>query len=104
QARLFTSSTRREVLQQVEAAHARAASDEALLRTQETREASARENLRLLEEEYRAGIATNLEVLVAQTALDNARLDLDRQRLLTLLDRVELDVAMGRVLPGESPP
>ncbi len=99
QARLLVSATRRDVLQQVEAAHARAASDEEILRTQETREASARENLRLLEEEYRAGIATNLEVLVAQTALDNARLDLDRQRLLTRLDRVELEVAMGRVSP-----
>ncbi|MCI0587114.1 MAG: TolC family protein [Planctomycetes bacterium] len=99
QSRLLVSSTRRSVAEEVEATHARVSRDEEILRTQETRERSARENLRLLEEENRAGIATNLEVLVAQTALDNARLDLDRQRLLTRLDRVELDVAMGRVSP-----
>ncbi|HET6201624.1 MAG TPA: TolC family protein [Planctomycetota bacterium] len=99
EAELALSAARRRVVEEVESAGARAAAGGELLATYETNVRAARENLRLLEEEYRAGIATNLEVLVAETGLDAALLNLERQRLQNGLDRVELEVALGRVAP-----
>jgi len=72
----------------------------AQLETIETRLTYADENYRLIQEEYRAGLATNLEVIAAQNQYLSARLDLDRQRYQTKLDWVNLRVAQGLLPPG----
>jgi len=95
-ARLFQSDALRAVVQDVESALARAAADEELLANFERNVQIATENLGLLREEYSHGIATNLEVLTAQNVLQQAQLDLERQRLDERLDRVELELAIGR--------
>ena len=56
----------------------------------------ARENLALLQEEYRQGLATNLEVFTAQILLQDAAVNLERQEYQSRLDRIELLIAMGR--------
>src|SRR6185503_8025782 len=76
----------------------------AQLKTIETRLNYADENYRLIQEEYRAGLATNLEVIAAQNQFLSARLDLDRQRYQTKLDWVNLRVAQGLLPPGGSIP
>jgi outer membrane protein TolC len=96
QSRLAESATLRAVVQDVESILARVATDAALLATFETNAALARENVGLLIEEYANGVATNLEVLTAQNVLQNAQLDVERQRLLNRLDEVELSIALGR--------
>jgi outer membrane protein len=95
-ARLAASSTLRDVVQDVESALARAAADAELLATFERNVQIATENVTLLREEYAHGVATNLEVLTAQNVLQQAQIDLERQRLETRLDRVELSIALGR--------
>src|SRR5262249_2194339 len=74
-------------------------SDQAQLRTLEISVASADENYNLVREEYRSGLATNLEVFAAQNQLLSARLDLERQKYQVGLDRAALALAQG-VLPG----
>jgi outer membrane protein TolC len=95
-ARLFQSDSLRAIVQDVESALARASADAELLATLERNVQIATENLGLLREEYANGIATNLEVLVAQNVLQQAQLDVERQRLVDRLDHVELDIAVGR--------
>jgi len=95
-ARLFQSDALRAIVQDVESALARASADAELLATFERNVQIATENLGLLREEYAHGIATNLEVLTAQNVLQQAQLDVERQRLVDRLDRVELDIAVGR--------
>lgn len=75
----------------------------AQLKTDETRLSYADENYRLIREEYREGLATNLEVITAQNQYLSARLDLDRQRYQNKLDWVGLRVAQG-LLPDASVP
>ena len=95
-ARLAESGTLRSVVQDVESTLASAAAGAELLGTFERNVQIATENLALLREEYAHGIATNLEVLTAQNNLQAAQLELERQRLLNRLDRVELSLALGR--------
>lgn len=95
-ARLAESSALREVVSDVEGALARIAHDDELLATAEQNVKIATENLALLEEEFARGIATNLEVLTAQNNLQESRLALERQRLVSRLDRVDLALALGR--------
>lgn|GEM_PF-1270629 len=71
----------------------------ALIKTIETRLAYTDENYRLIQEEYRAGLATNLEVIAAQNQFLSARLDLDRQSFQNKLEWIGLRVAQG-LLPG----
>jgi len=78
-------------------------SDLAQLKTIEARLSYADENFRLIQEEYRAGLATNLEVIAAQNQFLSARLDLDRQRYQNKLDWVGLRVAQG-LLPAAPVP
>lgn len=70
-------------------------SDELLLATHRSRVASADENFRLAQEEYRAGLATNLEVVTAQNQLLSARLDQDSQTYQVKFDTIALEVAQG---------
>jgi outer membrane protein TolC len=95
-ARLAESATLRGVVQDVESVLARASGDAALLETSRRTVEIATENLRLLRDEFAQGVATNLEVLTAQNVLQQAQLDLERQRLAADLDRVELSLALGR--------
>ena len=95
-ARLAESSALRDVVTDVEGALARIAHDDELLATAERNVKIATENLGLLEQEFANGIATNLEVLTAQNNLQESRLALERQRLVSRLDRVDLALALGR--------
>jgi len=61
-----------------------------------TNERFARENLALLQEEYRQGLATNLEVFTAQILHQDAAVALERQEVQSRLDRIELFLAVGR--------
>jgi outer membrane protein len=79
-------------------------SDAAQLRTLEVGVASAEENDRLVREEYRAGLATNLEVITGQNQLLSARLDWERQRYQVKLDWVALQLAQGRLVPESDVP
>jgi outer membrane protein len=72
-------------------------SDLARRRTLETSVASADENYRLVSEEYRGGLSTNLEVITAQNLLLSSRLNLQRQRYQVKLDWVALRIARGEL-------
>jgi len=74
-------------------------SDRAQLETLEKSVASADENDRLVREEYRSGLATNLEVITGHNQLLSARLDLERQKYQVKLDWIALKLAQG-LLPG----
>jgi outer membrane protein TolC len=65
-----------------------------------TREAVrlATEDLRVLQARYRAGIATILDVLTAQTALIQAELDLVSARFTYQVARASLEALLGRDL------
>jgi outer membrane protein len=89
----------RQVALEVETAWRTLQSDLARLRTLETSLASAEENYRLVEEEYRGGLATNLEVIAAQNLLLSTRLQRERQRYQVKLDAVALDLARGVMEP-----
>ncbi len=99
-ARLAESGALRDVVSDVESALARIAHDDELLATAERNVKIATENLALLGEEFANGIASNLEVLTAQNNLQEARLSLERQRLVSRLDRVDLALALGRKETG----
>ena len=81
QARLLAQGLRRQIDVEVETAYLDMKASDALLKTLEAGFKAAEENYRLIQEEYRQGIGTNLEVLTAYTFFENARLDLDRERL-----------------------
>ncbi len=95
-ARIAESATLRSIVLDIDALLVRGAAGEELLASFEKSARVAKENLSLLEEEYRQGIATNLEVLTAQNVLQQAQLDVENQRLTNRLDRAELLIAIGR--------
>ena len=72
-------------------------SDLARLRTLESSVASADESYRLVQEEYRAGLATNLEVITAHNLFLSSSLERERQRYQVKLDWVALELARGRL-------
>jgi outer membrane protein TolC len=57
---------------------------------------SAAEARRVIAERFSAGVATNMDVLDAQTALLQAELDLTRARASAELARARLQRALGR--------
>ena len=75
-------------------------SDLAQVKTLETSVTSADENHRLVREEYRSGLATNLEVITGQNQLLSARLELERQRYQVKLDWIALRLAQGLLPAG----
>jgi outer membrane protein TolC len=95
-AALDRSRVLRAVVEDVDAAlvHLRAGVER--LESLRTNERFARENLLLLQEEYRQGLATNLEVFTAQIQLQEAAVGLDRQQIRSRLDRLEVFLAVGR--------
>jgi outer membrane protein TolC len=104
QAELRREELEREIRQEVRAAALLVSTDAGLLRTAEARVASADENLRLVSEEYRNDLATNLEVYSAQNQLLAGRLELDRQRNQLKLDWLALRTAQGLLPAGEPLP
>jgi outer membrane protein TolC len=65
-----------------------------------TREAVrlGREELRVIQARYRAGIATILDVLTSQTALTQAELDLVSAQFTYQVARASLEALLGRAL------
>ena len=57
---------------------------------------SAAEARRVIAERFSSGVATNMDVLDAQTALLQAELDLTRARASAELARARLQKALGR--------
>lgn len=70
-------------------------SDRGELRTLEDAVVAAREAHEIALEEYRAGLATNLEVLTAQQQLLDQALALERQRIHVKLSWIALRLALG---------
>jgi outer membrane protein len=96
QSRLLARSLGRQVDVEVETAYLDLKASDALLRTLEAGLRSADENYRLIQEEYRRGIGTNLEVMTAYSFLENARLDLDREHLGRKVLWLRLRTAVGK--------
>lgn len=74
-------------------------SDQELLVTLDTRRRTSEDNYSQVVSEYRQGIAgvSNLEVLVAQNQSLSAQLELERQRVQSRLDWIQLENARGRI-------
>lgn len=96
QARLRLATRLREVGGEVREAYLNLQSDAKLYERYEAGLRLADENYRLVQEEYRQGLAANLEVLTAHNQLERARLDVERQRYQRRLDGTQLDVVVGR--------
>src|SRR5262249_53857583 len=97
QAILNRDELARQVDLEVRQAYLTLQSDSAELLTLQTSVTSADENFRLVQEEYRGGLATNLEVFAAQNQLLSARLDLERQKYQVRLDEVALQLVQGLI-------
>lgn len=64
----------------------------------------AADTLRILEDRYGAGLATNVSVLDAQTVREQAGLRLARAEVETLVDAAALNLAVGRAPAGSLEP
>jgi outer membrane protein len=60
--------------------------------------AASQEDLRVVQERYRLGAATIVDVLTSQVTLDQAEVDLIRARLDFLVARAQLEALLGRAL------
>jgi outer membrane protein, multidrug efflux system len=96
QASLDRSRVLRSVVGDVDTAFVHLRAGQERLESLRTNERFARENLSLLQEEYRQGLATNLEVFTAQIQYQDASVGLERQEIRSLLDRLEVFLAVGR--------
>ncbi len=96
QAAIDRSRVLRRVVQEVDVALLRLKTGLERLESFRSNERFARENLALLQEEYRLGLATNLEMFTAQVQHQDAAVGLERQEHQSRLDRLELFLAMGR--------
>lgn len=104
QATLDRDERAREISLDIDSAWRTLESDLARRRTLETSVASADENYRLVSEEYRSGLATNLEVITAQNLLLSSRLELQRQRYQVKLDWVAIQIVRGALPAGSAAP
>jgi outer membrane protein len=64
----------------------------------QTSVAAAEENLRVVRERYQVGVATIVDVLTAQTALDQARVDAVNARFAYLRAKAQLEALVGHPL------
>jgi outer membrane protein len=103
QAELSYSELLRQVELDVRNAFLTLQSDLATLITLDASVAAADENYRLVQEEYRSGLATNLEVIAGQNQLLSARLNQEHQKYQVRLDWVTLQLAQGLQPAGPSP-
>ncbi|MBK7975399.1 MAG: TolC family protein [Deltaproteobacteria bacterium] len=81
QAELFYEGQARAIAKDVTAAYHSLRASSAARTSREETARSAEENFRLLEAEYRLGLASNLELVTAQQQLTQARLELENERL-----------------------
>ena len=103
QAELARDELTRQVELEVKNAFLTLQSDLATLATLEASVQSADENCRLLLEEYRQGLASNLEVVTGQNQLLTARLNLEHQKNQVRIDWVALKLTQGLVPEGGFP-
>jgi len=93
---LDRARVRRRIVEEVDGALVVLAAGLERLEALRANERFARENLALLQEEYRQGLATNLEVFTAQQQVQEAAVALERQSYQSRLDEIEAAVAAGR--------
>jgi len=101
---MFSPELTRQVGVEIQNAWLTLESDRAQLETLEKSVASADENDRLVREEYRSGLATNLEVITGHNQLLSARLELERQKYQVKLDWIALKLAQGLLPESENSP
>ncbi|HET7040030.1 MAG TPA: TolC family protein [Gemmatimonadales bacterium] len=89
---------RRQVSAQLTQALAALESSRAQIEIARTSLAASQEDLRVVQERYRLGAATIVEVLTSQETLDQAEVDLIRARLDFLVARAQLEALVGRAL------
>jgi outer membrane protein TolC len=89
---------RRQVSAQLTQQLATLASSRAQIEIARTSLAASQEDLRVVQERYRLGAATIVEVLTSQETLDQAEVDLIRARLDFLVARAQLEALVGRAL------
>jgi outer membrane protein len=102
QAELARDELARQVELEVKNAFLTLQSDLATLATLQASVEAADENCRLLLEEYRQGLATNLEVVTGQNQLLSARLNLEHQQIQVRIDWVALKLTQGLVPEGSA--
>lgn len=95
QAAFARDETRRQIEVDVRSAYLDLSSADALRADLEAGLRAAEENVRLIQEEYRQGLATNLEVQTAGHLHMQARIALDRQRFTRRLAWIRLRAAQG---------
>ena len=101
QARLRLRERSREIEFEIRQAHAELATSRSLMTAREAQYKAAEEAHRLVSLEYQTGVATNLEVLAAQNALLDARVELENERLSQKVSGLRLQAAIGELpLPG----
>ena len=103
QAELARDELTRQVELEVRNAFLTLQSDLATLATLEASVQAADENCRLLLEEYRQGLASNLEVVTGQNQLLSARINLEHQKNQVRIDWVALKLTHGLVPEGTYP-
>jgi outer membrane protein TolC len=103
QAELARDELARQVELEVKNAFLTLQSDLATLATLEASVQAADENCRLLLEEYRQGLASNLEVVTGQNQLLSARINLEHQKNQVRIDWVSLKLTQGLVPEGTPP-
>jgi len=103
QAELARDELTRQVELEVKNAFLTLQSDLATLATLEASVQAADENCRLLLEEYRQGLASNLEVVTGQNQLLSARINLAHQQNQVRVDWVALKLTQGLVPEGTPP-
>lgn len=103
QAELTYSELARQVELDVRSAFLTLQSDLATLVSLDASVAAADENYRLVSEEYRSELATNLEVIAGQNQLLSARLNQAHQKYQVRLDWVVLQLSQG-LQPAGPPP
>ena len=103
QAELERDELARQVELEVKNAFLTLQSDLATLATLDASVQAAEENCRLLLEEYRQGLASNLEVVTGQNQLLTARINLEHQKNQVRIDWVSLKLTQGLVPEGTSP-
>ncbi|OHB70905.1 MAG: hypothetical protein A2W23_07460 [Planctomycetes bacterium RBG_16_43_13] len=98
QAVLARNALKRQIAVDVKDAYYQLQSDIGNISSLEAATEAADENYKLIQEEYRQGLATNIEVMTAYNQKLSAKLDLERQYLQEKLDWIRFKIAQG-ILP-----
>ncbi len=95
QAELNLSQLQRQVELQVKSAIRDWESSDSLIKSLQKERDVADENYRLIQEEYRIGLSDNLEVLTSYLFLQNAKLDLEKEKINRKLVWIRMQTALG---------